>query len=151
MRIQEIMTRNPICSIPEDNLQDAAYLMQKHGVGALPVVRAQTTKKLIGIITDRDLCLAVLPKNLQADRLTVASVMSRRPVTCTPYDRATHCAELMETYRVRRIPVVDEEGACIGIVSLADIAPYVNPEIVPQTSRLGPGIESMLPGVCELE
>jgi CBS domain-containing protein len=150
MRIQEIMTRDPICCIPEDNLQDVAYLMQKHGIGALPVVRAQTTKKLIGMVTDRDLCLAVLPKNLQADKLMVVSVMSRRPVTCTAYDRATHCAELMRTYRVRRIPVVDDEGACIGIVSLADIAPYVNPGIIPQTSRL-PELSLRSPEGCELE
>ena len=135
MRVQEIMTKNPICCIPEDSVQDAAYLMRTHNIGALPVVRGQTTRKLLGIVTDRDLCLTVLPKNLRAHTLTVASTMTRRPVTCKPGDRIEDCAALMQTYEVRRIPVIDDNDACVGIVSLVDLAAHIPADMARQTAR----------------
>lgn len=135
MRIRDIMTNDPICCTPQDNLQDAAYLMRTHNIGVLPVVRGQTTKKLLGIVTDRDLCMTVIPRNLLAHTVTVASAMTRRPLTCTPDDRLEDCAVLMQTYGVRRLPVVDEHEACVGIVSYVDLAAHVSARTAQQTAR----------------
>jgi len=136
MRVKEIMTKDPICCIPQDNAQDAAYLMRTHNIGALPVVRGQTTRRLVGIVTDRDLCMTVLPRNVQAQTLSVASAMTQRPVTCRPEDQAEDCALQMQIYNIRRLPVVDENETCIGIVSLVDLAPYLDPELARRTARM---------------
>ena len=143
MRVKEIMTKDPICCIPQDNAQDAAYLMRTHNIGALPVVRGQTTRRLVGIVTDRDLCMTVLPRNVQADTLSIASAMTRRPVTCKPEDQAEDCALRMQIYNIRRLPVVEGERL-VGIVSLGDIAVKEGKD-----SRSGDTLQSISEGVKE--
>jgi CBS domain-containing protein len=122
MLVKEIMTKDPVCCIPQDTALDAAWLLKKYGVGALPVVTGQTTRRLVGMVTDRDLCLDVLTRNSEPAQVTVARSMTRHPIACYPEDTLETCAEMMQKYHVRRIPVVNRDGACIGIVTVTDLA-----------------------------
>ena len=91
-------------------------------VGAILVVADPLDPLLEGIVTDRDLCCGVVAAGKNADAVQVADLMTAIPVTCGPEDTLEECEELMQEGQVRRIPVVNNRGRCIGIVSQADIA-----------------------------
>ena len=76
------------------------------------------------MITDREICLQVAGSGRSSDAVLVNDVMSEFPQTCVPDDSIDACESLMEKQQVRQVPVVDEEGRCVGIVSLADIAAH---------------------------
>ena len=122
MLVSEVMSKVMVWCTPWDTAQTAANLMKAHGVGAIVVVLDRVDALLEGIVTDRDLCCYVVARARKADELQVADVMSRIPVTCEPDDTLEVCQELMQENQVRRIPVVDERGRCIGIVAQSDIA-----------------------------
>ena len=122
MLVSELMSRPVVCCTPWDTAQTAADLMKTHGVGAIPVVLDRADPLLEGIVTDRDLCCNVVAGAKSADGIEIAELMSRVPVTCESDDTLEFCEELMQQNQVRRIPVVDKRGRCIGIVAQADIA-----------------------------
>jgi CBS domain-containing protein len=95
--------------------------MRKHDVGVLPVVMSQSDKKMVGIITDRDLVLRLLADERDPHRSAVEEIMSR-PVTCSPDDEYQEALELMEQNQLRRIPQIDNSGRVVGIISQGDIA-----------------------------
>ena len=122
MKVHEVMTKDPICCISQNSTLDAAWLMRSHNYGCLPVVSGPTTNRLVGIVTDRDLCMAVIPRGLSPANVKVADAMSKVPVTCGPNDEVEACAALMRFYGIRRIVVVDDHGACVGLISHTDLA-----------------------------
>jgi CBS domain-containing protein len=122
MLVSELMSRQIVCCTPWDTAQTAANLMKTHGVGAIPVVLDRADALLEGIVTDRDLCCSVVAGAKKANAIKIAELMTRVPVTCEPDDTLEFCEELMQENQVRRIPVVDKRGRCIGIVAQADMA-----------------------------
>ena len=84
MLVKEIMSRDLIWCTPSDTAQAAAKLMKDRGVGALPVVTNSVSRKLEGIVTDRDLCCTVVAGAQLAEATRVAVVMTSSPVTCAP-------------------------------------------------------------------
>jgi CBS domain-containing protein len=88
----------------------------------VPVCEDRHSKKLVGIITDRDLVLHVVAQSRDANSTTVQDVMTRQPFTCRADDDLQKALDAMERNQVRRIPVVDNDGQLIGIVSQADVA-----------------------------
>lgn len=122
MLVSELMSREVVCCTPWDTAQTVAKLMKAHGVGAVPVVLDKTDALLEGIVTDRDLCSSIVAGAKKADAIQITELMSRVPVTCEPDDTLEFCEELMQENQVRRIPVVNKRGRCIGIVAQADIA-----------------------------
>ena len=122
MLVRELMTEEVISCTPWDTAQAAASLMKKHGVGAIPVVTELSDPLLEGIITDRDLCCVVVANARNADDIHVSDVMTTVPVTCEPEYTIEECRELMQENQVRRIPVVNKRGRCVGILSQADLA-----------------------------
>jgi len=122
MLVKEIMTREVVRCTPEDTVCHAANLMKLHGVGAIPVVWNLADPLVEGIVTDRDLCCGVLADGKHGEAVTVAEIMTPVPATCEPEATIDECEELMQENQVRRIPVVDKGGRCVGIVALADIA-----------------------------
>jgi CBS domain-containing protein len=124
MKIKEIMSATPVCCIPTATAQAVARLMKTEDVGAIPVIEDLSTRKLVGIVTDRDLCLHVVADALLPERIQVKKLMTTKVVTCKPEDTPEECLKLMRKHQVRRIPVVNDDGSCIGLVSLADVAPY---------------------------
>jgi CBS domain-containing protein len=133
MLVREIMTREVICCTPWDTAQAAAILMKNCGVGALPVVSDTVSKKLEGIVTDRDLCCGVVAGAQLAETAHITQLMTRNPVTCTAEHTLDDCEALMQKYQVRRIPVIDAQGHCIGIVAQADIALHAPAGVVAKT------------------
>jgi CBS domain-containing protein len=121
MLVSELMSREVVCCTPWDTAQTAANLMKTHGVGAIPVVLDTADALLEGIVTDRDLCCSVVAGAKNANAIKIAELMTHVPVTCEPDDTLEFCEELMQENRVRRIPVVDKRGRCIGIVAQADM------------------------------
>lgn len=122
MRIQDIMTADPACCTPDTRLQDAARLMLDNDCGEIPVVVDFDSRRLVGVVTDRDIAIRGVAEGLSPTDTQVSDVMSSSVVTARLEDNADEACELMEENQIRRIPVVDGEGRCCGIVSQADIA-----------------------------
>lgn len=121
-RCRDIMTKDPACCLPGDSAELAARLMLEHDVGMLPVIKSRDDKDLLGVITDRDLTLAVVAAGRDPTRTPVEAIMSRGPVVCSPDDPYQKALLVMERRQIRRIPVVDHAGRILGIVSQADVA-----------------------------
>jgi len=121
-KVREIMTRNPVCCTPQDNITDVARLMKREDVGSLPVVEDRKSGKLNGIVTDRDLVLKVLAEGRDPNSIEVEAVMTRTPVTCRSDDDIQDCLDAMEQHQIRRMPIVDGSGKIVGIIAQADVA-----------------------------
>ncbi|TCK73555.1 CBS domain-containing protein [Acidipila rosea] len=122
MNVKDVMTTLPYCCKPTDTVQEAALLMKAHDVGAIPVVNDCDEKKLLGIITDRDICLRIAAEGEASGKVKVSEVMTRSVETCQAEDLIESCEAKMAMRQVRRMPVVDKQGICVGIVSQADVA-----------------------------
>ena len=118
MQAKDIMTENPCCCSPNDTVQDVARTMRDHDCGAIPVM---DKGRLVGIVTDRDLTVRVLAAGLDHES-TVADVISRELSTCSPDADLSEVERVMSDQQVRRIPIVDADKRCVGIVSQADLA-----------------------------
>ena len=121
MKIQDIMTRDPSCVTPDSPARDAARIMKEEDVGIVPVVDDQSSRKLVGVVTDRDLAIRIVAA--ERDGATrVGEVMSEsRLATCSPDEDIDEAMDTMAAEQVRRIPIVDERGALVGNVSQADV------------------------------
>jgi CBS domain-containing protein len=126
MTCGELMTKNPQCCLPSDSAVRAAKLMKIEDVGALPVCGAQGSRRLVGIITDRDLTLHVIAEGRDPNNVLVENVMSREVQTCRTDEDIQSALERMESRQVRRIPVVDRDGNLVGIIAQADVARTVS-------------------------
>lgn len=120
MVAEEWMTRSPHTVGPGDSLQAAAETMDRHEIGCILVT--DDDDRLVGVITDRDICLAASREKAPLERLRIGAFMSTRARTCRPTDSLETVCELMRTHHVRRLAVVDDGGAVQGIVSLDDLA-----------------------------
>ena len=121
MQVQTIMTANPACCTPDTSLTDVARMMQEHDCGAIPVC-AQDSKKLVGVITDRDIVLRSLADGKDPFQMAAGDCMSEGVETVRAEADVRECAEMMKEHQVRRLFVTDEAGSCVGVVSQADIA-----------------------------
>jgi CBS domain-containing protein len=124
MKISELMTRNPCTVTPDTLVSEAARLMKEEDVGIVPVVErvggAETRGRLIGVITDRDIAIRHVAEGRSSD-VPVRDVMSGGVKTCGPDDSLDSVLALMGREQVRRVPIVDERGSLVGVVSQADL------------------------------
>lgn len=139
-RCGEIMTKDPVCCLPEDTADKAAQLMKKEDVGPVPVIESQQNNKLIGILTDRDLVIKVVAEGRDPKTTRIEDVMTRNPVTCRAEDDLQKAFKAMEEHQVRRIPVVDSSDRILGIIAQADVAtrvgePMKTAEVVKEISK----------------
>lgn len=121
MKCEDVMTRNPTTCEPTACVQAAALIMSEEDVGIVPVVFPDT-KWLVGVVTDRDLCLDVIAAGKNPKDMHVSDSLHRDPVTCRPDDDINVCMERMKARQVHRIPIVDDNGMCVGIISQRDLA-----------------------------
>ena len=119
MKVQNIMTRDVETCAPESDLGAAATIMWKRDCGSVPVVDGEG--KVIGMITDRDICMAVATRNKLASAIKVGEVISGRVYACAPDDRIEDALETMQSAQLRRLPVVDDDGKLHGILSINDV------------------------------
>jgi CBS domain-containing protein len=133
MKIREVMSPNPVSCLPTDSAQRVARIMCDHNIGSVPVVMDQDSRKLVGVLTDRDLCCSVVAHGLDPKTTTIEKFMTLNPVICREEEDVENCERLMQEHQIRRIPIVDAEGAVIGIVAQADVALKDKPERVSKT------------------
>ncbi|HKT33740.1 MAG TPA: CBS domain-containing protein [Nitrospira sp.] len=126
IKIQDVMTMNPDWCLSESSATQAARIMKDTNVGIVPIVDSDSGRKLIGVVTDRDLCLAVVATGKNPDSVRVAEAMTSQLVTCQPDDDIRKATHLMQGNQVRRVPVVDRNGVLQGMVSTADILQRAN-------------------------
>ena len=135
MKIRDIMTSAPSYCTPTSTAEMAATLMRQMDTGILPVIRDPMNLELLGVVTDRDLCLKVVAARRDPAHTWIRDCMTANPVCCLPEDDVNKAVALMSEHRVRRIPVVDREGHIRGMLSLADIvrAKAVEEKTIAQT------------------
>lgn len=142
MQVKEFMTTDPACCTADTSLPEVARMMIDNDCGEIPVIDNNSSKVPIGVVTDRDIVCRTVANGLNPLDLTAADCMSKPCVTVTPDLSVEECCRIMEEKLIRRVPVVDERGACVGIVSLADIAlqakTSVTGEIVKEVSEATP-------------
>jgi CBS domain-containing protein len=126
MKVKDLMTATPSSCQPETNLGSATELMWNANCGCLPVLSVDG--KLSGVITDRDICVALGTRNRVAGEVTVAEVMSDKLHCCAPEDEVHLALETFRKAKVRRLPVVARDGALVGVLSIDDILSRAEPK-----------------------
>jgi CBS domain-containing protein len=122
MKIKEIMSRDPACCVLSDSAQVVARILCDRNIGSMPVVADQESRRLVGMITDRDLCCSVVAEGLDPKTTLIEKLIHLPAVACRDGENIETCERLMQEHQVRRIPIVDAEDRVIGIVSQADLA-----------------------------
>lgn len=126
MNAQDIMSKDPICVTPDTSLADAARLMKEENIGVVPVVDSEASRRLVGILTDRDIAIRAVAEGRDGTTTSVGHIMTADVRTSTASDSINDVMELMGREQVRRIPVVDDRGALVGIIAQADIVLEAN-------------------------
>lgn len=119
MKVQDVMMRTPAFCSPETNLGAAVEILWTRNCGILPVVDAK--QKVIGVVTDRDVCVALGTRNRLPGEITVGEVASGEAYTCRAGDDIHVALQTMAKNRVRRLPVVNEDGVLEGILSMDNV------------------------------
>ena len=121
MKIQDIMTKDPSCVTADATVREAAQVMKRENVGIVPVVAGQSDRHLVGLVTDRDIAIRCIADGKDGT-CRVRDVMSADDLaTCKVNDDVDNVMQAMRSEKVRRIPIVDERGSLVGIVSQADV------------------------------
>jgi CBS domain-containing protein len=120
VRVSEIMTPDPVCCTGESAVKEAAGLMKENDCGSLPVVETSENRRLVGIVTDRDIVVRGLALG-KGPETPVRDLMTYDPISASPEDEVEVVREVMVAQQVRRVPVVDG-GKVVGIVAQADLA-----------------------------
>ena len=119
MQLRDIITDSVDTLTPTTTLEDAAKMMRERDLGWMPVEEAD---KVIGIVTDRDIVIRAIASSLDPKTTAVGQVMTKNVLSCNIDDDVDDACELMEREQVRRLVVLDDDGALAGVVSLADLA-----------------------------
>jgi CBS domain-containing protein len=119
MRVLEMMMGTPYFCRPESNLGEATELMWKGNCGFLPVVGSEG--KVVGVVTDRDICIALGTQGRPSGEVAVGDVMSKKAFFCAPEDDVHVALGAMREGRVRRLPVIAKEGTLVGVISMDNV------------------------------
>ena len=123
---RDVMTKDPVFCQPGDSLTKVATIMKQKDVGSVPVVESGGSRRLVGIITDRDIVVKAIAEGRSPEAATVKDAMTPNPVSCREEDDVDHALKLMKERQVRRMPIVDSAGLLTGIIAQADVATRVN-------------------------
>jgi len=129
MKIEDVMTKNVYFCSPSMNVAEAVAMMWTDDCGALPVVNE--SGNVVGMITDRDICIALGTRDVNAGTLRVGGIFVPRLFSCEPGDDIHQALATMTANKVRRLPVIDSRGTLQGIVSIDDVV--LNAETIPKT------------------
>lgn len=144
-RVRDLMSPDPVTCRPFEKLSDAAQRMSEGDFGVLPVVDEEG--KPIGMLTDRDICMCAYASGSALTDLTVEDAMSPSAQSCKATHSLRAAMDLMVTHQVRRLPVVEEGGALVGIVSLADVARLAQAS-ASNANEARVWVPSVLAGIC---
>lgn len=121
---RDIMTEDPVCCTPETSLQDVAQMMVDTDCGGLPVMDCADSKTPIGIITDRDIVCRAVAQGKDLRGMSAGDCMSTPCMTVDADSSLEECVSILEGSLIRRVPVVNDDGECCGIIAQADIARF---------------------------
>jgi CBS domain-containing protein len=147
VKIDKLIVKKVFSCFPEDDLRVPARAMWEGDCGSVPVLDAFS--RVIGMITDRDICMAAYTQGRQLQDIRVQDVMSKSVVSCKTSDSLEQVEELMRRQRVRRIPVVDAEKRLVGLLSINDIARAARAEPQPARDASLRHVGLLLADVCE--
>ena len=149
MNVGRIMTQHVKTCRAQDSLQAAARIMWENDCGIVPVVDQES--RMVGVITDRDICMAAMFNDLPLSNLQVENTMSTEVFSCRSHDPLEVVEQLMRMHQVHRLPVTDKHGALVGIVSLNDIALEAEHErqLSTKTEIGSQEIAATLASICE--
>ncbi len=119
MKVNEVMTKSPAYCTTDTNLGAAAEIMWRRNCGFLPVLSPQ--QSVVGVVTDRDMCIAMATRNQLPGQVTVREVSSTVTHSCRPDDDLQAALRTMADKGVRRLPVIDATGKLEGVLSVDDI------------------------------
>lgn len=119
MKVQDVMTTEVGFCRAEDNLATAARIMWEKNCGAVPIIDAEN--RVAGMITDRDVCIAVGTRDSSASEIGAGEFCRANTVVCVPSDKLKAVLRKMAKNQIKRLPVVSQNGELIGIISLTDI------------------------------
>lgn len=122
MHVENMMTRDVACCTVGTPLQEVAQLMIDYDCGAIPVVADMDSRRLVGIVTDRDITTRAVAKGLNPVNIEAGAIMSGPIVAVTPQTSIEDTLRVMEENQVRRVPVVEDDNRLVGIVAQADVA-----------------------------
>jgi CBS domain-containing protein len=140
MKVRELMTSDVRTCRPDTNLGEVVQAMWERDCGAMPVVNDEG--RVVGMITDRDICIALATRGRSAERIAVREVAQGHAYTCLPEDDVAAALKTMKAQRVRRLPVVTPDGHVRGILSFNDIVTHAG-------AALPAAIVSTLASICE--
>jgi CBS domain-containing protein len=148
MNASDLMTQGVKTCRAGDSLERAAQIMWEHDCGVVPVVDGD--ERLVGMVTDRDACMAAYTRGHSLPQIPVSDVMARELHSVRDTDSPQSALELMRRARVRRAPVVDGEGRLRGILSMADLARHAYGSLGQRSDDLGrDGIVRTMAAICE--
>ena len=127
MKLHEMMHEYPVCCHEFNTATYAAQIMKEQNTGVLPVIEMNSRGKLIGIVTDRDLCLRVIAEGRDPNEVKVFHCMTDAPVYASLKDDLEHALLLMQEHQVRRIPIVDADHSICGLVTLNNLLHHLDP------------------------
>lgn len=152
MTCRDVMTADPKCCLRDDAVAWAAEIMRDEDVGPVPVVSDPASRRLAGIITDRDIAIKVVAAGRDPRTTRVGEVMTQDVVCCCVDDEYDQALNAMARHQVRRIPIANEDGSLAGIISQADVARRSNEdevgEVVEEISEpagMGHALRSRMP------
>lgn len=122
MKVEQLMTKRVGTCAPGDMLNEAARIMWEHDCGVVPIIEDGEAPRVVGIVTDRDVCMAAYTKGQPLSQIRVGDVMSTGVTSARPGEDLHEAEQTMQRAQVHRLPVVDDAGQLLGVISLADIA-----------------------------
>lgn len=146
MKVSTIMNKAPATVRPHQHLSDAAQLMWDGDCGWIPVI--DDSDQVVGVVTDRDLCMAALTRGRRLDEIAIAGTMVTNVFSCKPDDELSDAILVMRNYAVRRLPVLDGEGRLVGLLSLSDLARHAADDSV-ESSLTPREIGITIAKICE--
>ena len=117
---RDVMTSNPACCTPETPLEQVAKLMIQHDCGEIPVI--DSAEQVVGVVTDRDIVCRTVAQGKNPLAYTAEICMSDPVITVFEDTALAEVLATMEKHQIRRLPVVDHEGRCAGMISQSDVA-----------------------------
>ncbi len=120
-KARDIMSTDPACCTPDDSIELAARTMATRDCGCLPVVEDMETRRVLGVVTDRDLATRALAEG-RGPETSVRDVMSADPTCCGLDTDLEEVERAMAERQVRRVPITDDDGFCVGMIAQADLA-----------------------------
>ena len=130
MRIEELMIRFPATCGPNETLSQAAHKMQNSNCAFLPVTAGEGRQRLVGMITDGDIRMAAQLQGRSLEEIRVRDAMANELRVCNPGDSLAEAEAIMQEASIRRLPVVDESGRLLGVLSLADVVDEAEQELL---------------------